>query len=98
MDQRARQVRDDARHASRRELFKVKRRRRAPATASRQNMKAERSTQSGFSLIELMIALMVMLVVSALASQLAVSSFRIRGREDKRSEALADARRALNMM
>jgi prepilin-type N-terminal cleavage/methylation domain-containing protein len=61
-------------------------------------MKAERSTQSGFSLIELMIALMVMLVVSALASQLAVSSFRIRGREDKRSEALADARRALNMM
>lgn len=61
-------------------------------------MKAERSTQSGFALIELMIALVVMTVVMALASQLVVSGFRVRTREDKRGEALADARRALDTM
>jgi prepilin-type N-terminal cleavage/methylation domain-containing protein len=61
-------------------------------------MKAERSTESGFSIIELLITLLIMLVVTSIASQLVVSSFRIRGREDKRSEALADARRALNAM
>jgi prepilin-type N-terminal cleavage/methylation domain-containing protein len=61
-------------------------------------MKAERSTQSGFSLIELMIALTVMTVVMALASQLVISGFRVRMREDKRGEALADARRALDTM
>jgi prepilin-type N-terminal cleavage/methylation domain-containing protein len=61
-------------------------------------MKAERSTESGFSLIELLITILIMLVVTTLASQLVVSSFRVRTREDKRSEALADARRALNAM
>ncbi|MDQ3907222.1 MAG: prepilin-type N-terminal cleavage/methylation domain-containing protein [Acidobacteriota bacterium] len=61
--------------------------------------KAERRpAQAGFSLLELLIALLVMLFVMAAASQLLVSSFRIRSRADKRGEALADARRALDAM
>jgi prepilin-type N-terminal cleavage/methylation domain-containing protein len=61
-------------------------------------VKAERSTQSGFSLIELMITILVMMTVMSLASELIVSSFRLRTREDTRTAAIADARRALNMM
>jgi Tfp pilus assembly protein PilW len=58
----------------------------------------ERSSQSGFSVLELMITLIVMLFVMAAASRLMVASFRLRSREDKRGEALADARRALDAM
>jgi prepilin-type N-terminal cleavage/methylation domain-containing protein len=71
---------------------------RRAAARSEQIANAERSAQSGFSLLELLITLMVMLFVMAAASQLVVSAFRVRSREDKRGEALADARRALDTM
>ena len=54
--------------------------------------------ESGFSLVELCIALTVTLVIMAIASTLLASSFNVRRRENQRSTALADAQRALNIM
>ena len=54
--------------------------------------------QSGFSLVELCIALTVTLVIMAIASTLLASSFNVRNRENQRSSAIADAQRALNTM
>jgi prepilin-type N-terminal cleavage/methylation domain-containing protein len=56
------------------------------------------STQSGFSLVELFIAMTITLVIMALASSLLASSFNVRNRENQRSAAVADAQRALNLM
>src|SRR2546430_7351546 len=58
----------------------------------------ESSTQSGFSLLELVIGMTITLVVVTVASTLLASSFAIRGRENQRSSAIADAQRALNTM
>jgi len=55
-------------------------------------------TQSGFSLIELLIGMTLTLVVMTIGSTLLASSFAIRNRENQRSSAIADAQRALNMM
>jgi prepilin-type N-terminal cleavage/methylation domain-containing protein len=55
-------------------------------------------TQSGFSLLELMIGMAITLVVVTIGSTLLASSFKIRGRENQRSAAIADAQRALNSM
>lgn len=55
-------------------------------------------TEDGFTLIELMLAMGITLVVMVLASSLLASSFHIRSRENRRSLALADAQRALNIM
>jgi prepilin-type N-terminal cleavage/methylation domain-containing protein len=52
----------------------------------------------GFSLYELMIAMTITLVVMSITSTLLVSAFNIRSRENQRSDALADAQRALNIM
>jgi len=54
--------------------------------------------QSGFSLVELFIAMTVTLVIMAIASTLLASSFYVRTRESQRSSAIADAQRALNSM
>lgn len=54
--------------------------------------------QSGFSLPELMIAMSIVLVVMSLTSGLLTRSFNFRTRENQRSDALADAQRALNIM
>ncbi len=56
------------------------------------------STQSGFSLLELFIALTITLVIMAIASTLLASSFKVRNRENQRSSAIADTQRALNIM
>lgn len=56
------------------------------------------SAQSGFSLLELVIGMAVTLVIVTIASTLLASSFAIRGRENQRSSAIADAQRALNTM
>lgn len=56
------------------------------------------SPDAGFSLIELMIAMTVTLVVMAIASTLLAQSLNVRTREDRRSEALGDVQRALNIM
>lgn len=56
------------------------------------------SAESGFSLFELVIAMAITLVILTIASVLLSSSFTIRGRENQRSAAIADAQRALNTM
>lgn len=56
------------------------------------------NSQSGFSLIELVIAMSVTIVIATIASTLVAQSFRMRTREDARSDAIADAQRALNIV
>jgi type II secretory pathway component PulJ len=56
------------------------------------------NSQHGFSLIELMIAMTVTIVIATIASMLVAQSFRMRSREDARSDAIADAQRALNIV
>lgn len=60
--------------------------------------KNNQNNESGFSLIELIIAMTVTLVIAGIASTLLASSFRLRLREDIRSDAIADAQRALNIV
>ncbi|HYY95308.1 MAG TPA: prepilin-type N-terminal cleavage/methylation domain-containing protein, partial [Pyrinomonadaceae bacterium] len=55
-------------------------------------------TDSGFSLLELMVAMAVTLAILVMASQLILGALRVRSRENQRSEALADAQRALYTM
>lgn len=56
------------------------------------------NSQHGFSLIELLIAMTVTVVIACIASTLVAQSFRMRAREDARSDAIADAHRALNIV
>lgn len=60
-------------------------------------LKSEK-TEHGFSILELMISLTITLIIMAAATTLLATSLRTRTRENKRSEALADAQRALSMM
>jgi prepilin-type N-terminal cleavage/methylation domain-containing protein len=59
---------------------------------------AKRVGETGFSLIELMIAMAIVLVMMTGATQLLMSSLGARTRETQKSDALADAQRALNIM
>lgn len=61
-------------------------------------MKTKLNSQHGFSLIELVIAMTVTIVIATIASTLVAQSFRMRSREDARSDAIADAQRALNIV
>jgi prepilin-type N-terminal cleavage/methylation domain-containing protein len=60
--------------------------------------KPHQKSEAGFSLVELLIAMSVTLVIAGIASTLVGSSFRLRAREDARSDAVADAQRALNIV
>lgn len=53
---------------------------------------------AGFSIIELTVAMTITLILMSLASILISGSFNVRGRENQKSSALADAQRALNAM
>jgi len=53
---------------------------------------------AGFSLIELLIAITITLVLLSVASALLASSFKIRTRENQKTEGLADAQRGLNLI
>ena len=53
---------------------------------------------NGFTLYELLIAMTITLVVMSITSALLAGTFNIRSRENQRSDALADAQRALNIM
>ena len=55
-------------------------------------------TAAGFSLIELLIAMSITLILAGMACTLLAASFNIRGREDQKTAALADAQHALNLM
>ncbi|MDQ1707723.1 MAG: hypothetical protein QOJ88_934 [Pyrinomonadaceae bacterium] len=54
--------------------------------------------QNGFSLLELIIAMVITLVVMGAATSLIASAFRVRSRENQKSDALADVQRGLNIM
>lgn len=54
--------------------------------------------EAGFSLLELLIAMTVTLLMMTAASTLLTSSVGTRARENRRSDALADAQRALSIM
>jgi type II secretory pathway component PulJ len=62
-------------------------------------MKMHRSNnQAGFSLLEVIIAMGITVTVMTLASTLLAAGFRVRSREDRKSDAVADVQRALNIM
>ena len=52
----------------------------------------------GFSLIELLLAMTITLTVLGVTSGLLASAFNVRARENQKTDALADAQRALNIM
>lgn len=52
----------------------------------------------GFSLLELLIAMVVTLSLMTVATSLLASALRVRTRENQKSDALADTQRALNIM
>ena len=54
--------------------------------------------EAGFSLLELLISITITLAIMAAATTLLATSLRTRTRENKRTEALTDAQRALSMM
>lgn len=54
--------------------------------------------QDGFSLIEMTIAMTLTLIIAGASATLLSQSFRMRSREDIRSDAIADAQRALNIV
>lgn len=55
-------------------------------------------TEAGFSLIELVIAMTVTLTIMGLSASLLAAGFNVRSREDRKSDAIADVQRALNIM
>ena len=62
-------------------------------------MKMRRSNnQAGFSLVELILAMTITLTVLGLSSTLLAGGFHSRSREDRKSDAIADVQRALNIM
>jgi len=60
------------------------------------SMKHEKA--AGFSLIELLIAMVITLAVMGVATTMIARSLKIRARENRRTEALGDSQRALNLM
>ena len=60
--------------------------------------KTHPKSETGFSLLELTIAMAITLAIMTAASTLLATSLRTRSRENVRSEALASAQRALNIM
>jgi type II secretory pathway pseudopilin PulG len=62
-------------------------------------MNMQRSNnQAGFSLFELIIAMSVTLTILGLSCSILAGAFRARAREDRKSDAVADVQRALNIM
>jgi Tfp pilus assembly protein PilW len=63
-----------------------------------QTHNSKANSASGFSLIELTIAMTLTLAIMGGASALLATSFNIRTREESQTDALADVQRALNIM
>ena len=62
-------------------------------------MQTRRSkNEAGFSMIELIIAMAVTITVMGLASNILAGAFNVRSREDRKSDAIADVQRAMNIM
>jgi len=64
----------------------------------RQPLQRSASGETGFSLIELFIAMTITMAVMAAATTLLATSFRVKTRENTRSDALSATQRALNNM
>lgn len=58
----------------------------------------KQNSSSGFSLLELLIAMTITLTIMVAATSLLANALRIRTRENQKSDALADTQRALNIM
>jgi Tfp pilus assembly protein PilW len=54
--------------------------------------------EAGFSLVELVMAMTITLALLGLTSGFLASSFNVRARENQKTDALADAQRAMNIM
>ena len=55
-------------------------------------------TSAGFSLVELLIAMVITMALMTAASTLLANALRSRSRENQKSDALADTQRAINIM
>lgn len=58
----------------------------------------ERNTAAGFSIIEMVVTMMIMLVIMGLVTTLFARSFSTRNRESSRTDALTATQAALNVM
>ena len=54
--------------------------------------------EAGFSLLEMILAMSVTITMMGLSSALLAGAFNVRTREDRKSDAIADVQRAMNMM
>ncbi|HEX5876698.1 MAG TPA: hypothetical protein VFY60_18775 [Pyrinomonadaceae bacterium] len=62
-------------------------------------METRRSNnEAGFSLLEVILAMGITISIMALASSLLAGAFKVRSREDRKSDGIADVQRALNIM
>ncbi|HEY6215491.1 MAG TPA: prepilin-type N-terminal cleavage/methylation domain-containing protein [Pyrinomonadaceae bacterium] len=59
---------------------------------------SNKKASSGFSLLELLIAMVITMALMTAASTLLAQALRVRSRENQKSDALADVQRALNIM
>ena len=57
-----------------------------------------KASSSGFSLLELLIAMAITMALMTAAATLLANALRVRSRENQKSDALADTQRALNIM
>ena len=58
----------------------------------------KRASSGGYSLLELLIAMVITMALMTAASSLLANALRVRSRENQKSDALADTQRALNIM
>jgi type II secretory pathway pseudopilin PulG len=57
-----------------------------------------KNTSGGFSILELLIAMVITMALMTAATSLLANALRVRSRENQKSDALADTQRALNIM
>ena len=57
-----------------------------------------KNTSGGFSLLELLVAMVITMALMTAATTLLANALRVRSRENQKSDALADTQRALNIM
>src|SRR5215203_7470149 len=58
----------------------------------------KQASSGGFSILELVIAMVITMVLMTAASTLLANALRVRSRENLKSDALADTQRAINIM
>ena len=58
----------------------------------------KKDTEGGFSLLELVVALVITMALMTAAATLLANALRMRTRENQKSDALADTQRAINIM